>query len=139
MENVSDILANIRYRLRHEAISDTLVEYLSETLDALRRHYLRARHDFRDDDIQFLKRLVVLIPKLEQFLGLDSALQILLKRDRLMQDLGGIQSMVDALNEDSFVVVSKQFDARMKEVIDVMATPAPSPEVTLRDKTAQRL
>ena len=126
MENVSDILANIRYRLRHEAISDALTEYLAETLDTLRRRYLRSRHVFQDDDIKFLKSLGVLIPKLEQFLALDSMLQILLRRDRLMQDLGAIKFTVDALNEDGFVVVSKQFEARMKEVIDALATPNPS-------------
>ncbi len=126
MASVSDILANIRYRLRHEAISDTLVEFLSETLDVLRNHYLHARDKFRDDDIQFLQHLVVLIPKLEQFLILDSALQILLKRNRLLEDLESIQSAVSALNEDSFVGVSEQLEIRMKGVLDAMATPNPA-------------
>lgn len=126
MDRVSDILANVRYSLRHAAISDHLVESLAESIDSLRRRYRQAPHEFQENDVLFLKRVVALLPKLEQFLALDSALQILLRRDRIMQDLSSIQTAVNDLNEESFVLVSKQLAARMDEVAAVMATPNPA-------------
>lgn len=138
MDRVSDILANIRYSLRHTAISDGLIESITESVDSLRRRYRRAPQEFLEDDVLFLKRVVALLPKLEQFLALDSALQILLRRDRLMQDLSSIQTAVSSLNEESFALVSKQLEARMGEIAAVMATPNPAFQGTLHDDAAQR-
>mgnify|MGYP006909123420 CR=1 FL=1 len=85
-----------------------------------------------------MKRVVALLPTLEQFLALDSALQILVRRDRIMQDLSSIQMAVSDLNEESFGLLSKQLAARMAKVAAVMATPNPAFQGTLRDEAAQR-
>lgn len=126
MDRVSDILANVRYSLRHAAISDHLVESLNESIDSLRWCYRQAPHEFQENDVLFLKRVVALLPKLEQFLALDSALQILLQRDRIMQDLSSIQTAISDLNEESFILVSKQLAARMAEVAAIGAMPNPA-------------
>ena len=138
MKRVTDILASIRYSLRHAAISDNLVELLRDLVAALRQRYKKAPEEFRDYDIAFLKRVVALLPKLEQFLSLDSALQILLRRNRLIEDLSSIQSAIRDLNDESFVVVSEQLATLMAEIGAVMATPNPAFQGTLRDEAAQR-
>lgn len=138
MKRVTDILASIRYSLRHAAITDDLVELIRDLVADLRQRYKEDPDEFRDEDIAFLRRVVALLPKLEQFLSLNSALQILLRRDRLIEDLSSIQSAVGDLNEESFVVVSKQLAALMAEIGAVMATPNPAFQGTLRDEAAQR-
>jgi hypothetical protein len=137
MKRVTDILASIRYSLRHAAISDELVELIRDLVADLRLRYKEAPEEFRDEDIAFLKRVVALLPKLEQFLSLDSALQILLRRDCLIKELSSIQSAVSGLKDESFVVVSKQLAALMAEIDAVMATPNPAFQGALRDMAAQ--
>ena len=70
-ERLHDVLANIRYRLRHEAISDGFVEWLEETLELLRSRYRRGREDFQSEYILFLKHLADLTPRLSQYLAFE--------------------------------------------------------------------
>lgn len=127
-ERLHDVLANIRYRLRHEAISDGFVEWLEETLELLRSGYRRSREDFQSEDIFFLKHLADLTPRLSQYLAFERQVAVVKRGPGIIQELTTLTQQVDQAHEESFSLVSKQCLALQRELLDLFRLPNPAVE-----------
>ena len=101
-ERLHDVLANIRYRLRHEAISDGFVEWLEDTLVLLRSRYLRSREGFQSEDILFLKHLADVTPKLSQYFAFERQVAVVKRGPWLIQELTNLTQQIDQTHEESF-------------------------------------
>ena len=127
-ERLHDVLANIRYRLRHEAISDGFVEWLEDTLVLLRSRYRRSREGFQSEDILFLKHLADVTPKLSQYLAFERQVAVVKRGPWLIQELTNLTQQIDQTHEESFSLVSKRYLALQLELLDLFQLPNPAVE-----------
>lgn len=127
-ERLHDVLATIRYRLRHEAISEGFVEWLEETLELLRSRYRRGRSDFQSEDILFLKNLADLTPRLSQYLTFERQVAVVKRGPGIIQELTNLTQQIDQTHEESFSLVSEQCLALQRELLDLFRLPNPAVE-----------
>lgn len=122
-DHLVDVMANIRYRLRHDPISDDFVEWLEETLKALRHRYKKSKSEFKDDDILFLRHLSCLIPALTEFLSIERKLKALQEGRPFLMKLPAICQKIEAMNEESFAVLTKQCLSLESEIHALLGAP----------------
>jgi hypothetical protein len=127
-ERLHDVLANIRYRLRHEAISDGFVEWLESTLELLRSRYRRGREDFQSEDILFLKHLADVTPKLSQYLAIECQVAVVKRGPLLIQELTNLSQQIDQTHDASLSLVTKQCLSLQRELLDLFRLPNPAVE-----------
>ena len=118
-----DVLADIRYRLRHASINEDFVEWLDEGLQALRSRYRRNKAEFKSEDILFLQHLAILITTLYQYLVFERRLAALKRGQQLSHEFENLNQRIAEMHEDCFSLISKQCVALHSEVIDLYRVP----------------
>lgn len=122
-DSLVDVLADIRYRLRHAAINEGFVAWLDEGLEMLRSRYRRNRSEFRSDDIIFLQHLSGLLPLLSKYLAYERRVVSLEGGERLFSELVMLGCQIEQMHEESFSSVSTQCVALQREVEALCKTP----------------
>ena len=118
-----DVLADIRYRLRHTSINEDFIEWLDEELHALRSRYRRSKAEFKSEDILFLQHLAILITTLYQYLVFKRRLVAFKRGQQLSHEFANLNQRIAEMREDSFLLIAKQCVALHSEFVDLYRVP----------------